>query len=101
MFNKLEFLDKVTGCVDFDSNNASFKDDFSLAGWELLWPTYTKFKVSICTRYEDTKSGTKCRVMGHSRSSAMSQFSKTRTTSYSTFNRIYASIYLLPFSRYS
>jgi len=36
MFNKLEFLDKVTDCVDFDSNNASFKDDFSLAGWELL-----------------------------------------------------------------
>ena len=44
MFNKLEFLDKVTDCVDFDSNNASFKDDFSLTGWELLWPTYTNLK---------------------------------------------------------
>ena len=49
---------------------------------------YTKFEVYICTRYEDMKSGTKCRNWGglgkYSRSSAMSQFDRMHMTSYST-----------------
>jgi len=52
---------------------------------------YTKFEVSTCTHDEDIKNGAKCRNWGglgqlgvtRIKSSAMSQFDRTQTTSYS------------------
>ena len=60
-----------------------------LAGWDCIavLSLQTKFEVSKCTRCEAMNGGTKCRkwvVRGHSRSSAMSQFDRAHTTSYST-----------------
>jgi len=51
---------------------------------------HTKFEVSFLTHYEDIKGNAKCRnwggleARGHPRSSAMSLFDRTHTTSYST-----------------
>ena len=47
----------------------------------------TKYEVSRFARYKAVNGGAKCRkwgVRGHSRSSAMSQFDRAHTTSYST-----------------
>jgi len=55
-----------------------FRDDFSSADRDLLWPRYV---TNIWTAAQNVENRA---VRGHSRSSAMSPFHRTHTTSYST-----------------